>query len=333
MADLIIVGQGVAGSLLAMEALKQGFSLTVVDSGNAQSASAKAAGLMTPIRGKRLTKLWENDAVFESVITHYRELESRLKSSFLKERILIKQLNDPESLDYYQERLRDAAYKNVLGSEIEGCHYPEVAQAKLTLRIEPVYQLLTVPFLGAVRAFLKNEGLLIEKPFCHADLRFSLEENRVEWDGIKAKHVVFCEGHQGRFNPFFQDVGFQCAKGDLIEVEIERFPENTVFNQGTWLAPLEGSQYRFGTNAIWEFQDEVPNPKTVEPLLKELQSLLKVPFTVKGVQSGIRASFKNRQPLCMRHATHPSLLMINGLGGQGTFWGPLLAKQFFESTL
>ena len=53
--DFLIVGQGLAGSLLAKELLRRGRAVHVVDDRWKSSSSQVAAGLMTPLTGRRFT--------------------------------------------------------------------------------------------------------------------------------------------------------------------------------------------------------------------------------------------------------------------------------------
>ncbi|MFZ9412615.1 MAG: FAD-dependent oxidoreductase, partial [Opitutales bacterium] len=51
----MIVGQGLAGSLLAQELRRRGRKVHVVDDGWKSASSQVAAGLMTPLTGRRFT--------------------------------------------------------------------------------------------------------------------------------------------------------------------------------------------------------------------------------------------------------------------------------------
>ena len=72
--DIIIVGQGIAGSILAYQLIKKGKSLLIVDSDNANSSKI-AAGLITPITGRRYVKSWLFDQLNGFLIPFYKHLE------------------------------------------------------------------------------------------------------------------------------------------------------------------------------------------------------------------------------------------------------------------
>ena len=81
----IIVGQGLAGSLLAHQLIKLNQQVLVIDNGNVHSSSRIAAGMFTPISGKRMVKSWMVDTLYPEVIATYKELENLLDVQFLND--------------------------------------------------------------------------------------------------------------------------------------------------------------------------------------------------------------------------------------------------------
>lgn len=62
--DYLIVGQGIAGTLLTHFLLKKNKKFLVADLYNPNSASSVAAGLFNPVTGRRLVKTWKADSIF-----------------------------------------------------------------------------------------------------------------------------------------------------------------------------------------------------------------------------------------------------------------------------
>ena len=76
--DYIIVGQGLAGSLLYWELQKQGTDVLVYDNPHYTKASEVAAGLVNPVVFRRMTKTWLIDELFPQLKETYDELEKEL---------------------------------------------------------------------------------------------------------------------------------------------------------------------------------------------------------------------------------------------------------------
>ena len=81
--DVIIIGQGVIGSLLAVQLLKMGMRVMVMDDGAHTGATQVAAGLINPLYGKRLSPLFKSKAEEENIWRFYHELEHQIGKPFI----------------------------------------------------------------------------------------------------------------------------------------------------------------------------------------------------------------------------------------------------------
>ena len=70
----VIVGLGLAGATLALQLLRANRRICVISDGQA-GASSVAAGLITPITGKKLKVQADYNSLLNSAITHYRAAE------------------------------------------------------------------------------------------------------------------------------------------------------------------------------------------------------------------------------------------------------------------
>jgi glycine oxidase len=75
--DVLIVGQGIAGTLVAWELDRAGVSFVVASDGGA-AASAAAAGIVNPITGRRLVKSWRVETLLPLARETYAEIERSL---------------------------------------------------------------------------------------------------------------------------------------------------------------------------------------------------------------------------------------------------------------
>jgi len=75
-ADFLIVGQGLAGSMLYWFLKKQGKNVFVIDRHDPSSASHIAPGIVHPITGRRIVKTWMADTLVPFAEATYREIEN-----------------------------------------------------------------------------------------------------------------------------------------------------------------------------------------------------------------------------------------------------------------
>src|SRR3954469_22667127 len=77
-ADILIVGQGLAGTLLAWEFERAGIAFAIADRGHENAASFVAAGIINPITGRRLVKSWRIETLLPAARATYHELGATL---------------------------------------------------------------------------------------------------------------------------------------------------------------------------------------------------------------------------------------------------------------
>src|SRR4051812_27653137 len=73
--EFTIVGQGLAGTALGWALLRRERTVLVVDNERG-GASRLAAGLITPVTGKRLAKSWRWAELFPAACQFYRAIEA-----------------------------------------------------------------------------------------------------------------------------------------------------------------------------------------------------------------------------------------------------------------
>jgi len=80
--DILIVGQGLAGSLLALELEKREKNVMILDNNPIVSSSKVAAGLYNPITGRKMAKTWLADELFPNLSKYYQDLEKKRNTRF-----------------------------------------------------------------------------------------------------------------------------------------------------------------------------------------------------------------------------------------------------------
>jgi flavin-dependent dehydrogenase len=73
--DFLIVGQGLAGTVLSFRLMQLGQKVMVFDTPEQNKSSRVAAGLYNPITGNQMVKTWNADGLFPEIVPTYRQLE------------------------------------------------------------------------------------------------------------------------------------------------------------------------------------------------------------------------------------------------------------------
>src|SRR6476646_6863359 len=88
--DYIIVGQGIAGTVLAHTFLQKGLKVFIIDTPELSQASKVAAGLYNPVVFKRLVKSWMADELIQSMDKFYGAAEQLLNTRFYNKKKIVK---------------------------------------------------------------------------------------------------------------------------------------------------------------------------------------------------------------------------------------------------
>ena len=82
--EVLIIGQGLAGTCLSWWLHQAGISFKIIDRPDLNSASMRAAGLINPITGRRLVKTWMIEELLPFAENMYREMGIFLGESLVE---------------------------------------------------------------------------------------------------------------------------------------------------------------------------------------------------------------------------------------------------------
>lgn len=328
--DAIVVGQGIAGTVMALRLQSLGQQVAVIDDVHLSSCSSVAAGIWNPVVFKRLSKSWMADEVLPAMHEFYEGCENILQQPILKRRHLIKPFSDDNEVSFWA---RKAAENHYLDAGIH--HHYQLSAADSVDRYSKVTQSgnLDVPlFLQSSRERFRRQGILLEESFDHSMLEIAAAG--VSYRHISATYIIFCEGHLVRKNPFFRHVPMKPAKGEVLTIKCEGLLINEdIFNKNLFILPLGNDLYKVGATYEWEQLDDHPTKEGEEELLAKLKALLHVPFELIRHQAGVRPSVIDRRPVLGRHSGHAQVLVFNGFGTKAVMLAPYFSARLAEHIL
>lgn len=330
--DILIVGQGLAGSLLACELAQRGLRILVLDDEHASASSTAAAGLINPVTGQRIVKSVGVDEALPLARTRYRALEAILQRELLFELPMWRLLRSDREQQVWQKRKQDPDYAAYLGEwlERERLQPPFVAPRGGFAQHGTGY-LDTRALLDGVREYLRETGRYRAQ---HVDYGgFVVEEEQVRYDGIRCGRVIFCEGYKAMHNPWFNWLPFTPAKGEILSLQIGQPLPKVMINAGRWLMPRTDGSYRLGATYEHTQLDEIPTEAARQTLLEALPGILARPVScrVTGHQAGVRPATTDRRPFVGFHPVHPQLAIFNGFGSKGSLLIPWHAAVFADA--
>lgn len=327
--DYLIVGQGLAGTLLAHFLLNAGVNIKVVDNSHSGAASTVAAGIINPITGRRFVKSWKVDELIPFARETYQELENILGQQLFKERAIIRTLfNNREENDWIA-RTGESAYQPYMAEAPDLGDY--ASKTEPAFGYGEVLGGAQVDVAGLVEGF--REYLIELESYEAATFDYDqlvVAPDEIRYQGERFGAVVFCEGHRANDNPFFNYLPFGGTKGEVLIVRIPNGQFEKLLKHRVFIVPIGSDQYWIGATYDWKYDKEGPSSEGRAFLQERLEDLLKVPFEIIEHKAAVRPTVKDRRPFLGRHPKLDKMAIFNGLGTKGASLGPFWARHMAD---
>ncbi len=330
--DFLIIGQGLAGSLLGWELIQRGFSVVIVDHGM-ENASKVAAGLINPITGMRFVKSDDVDTLLPAARNCYRRLEAHFHQSFFFEKPMVRILKGETEVEWAKKRLKNRDYEPYIAHlETRENQIEPLTSPFGYLEQRQTGYLLTRPLLNALLEYFISRQSYLESDFNYHEIEL---EPHLKWKDFNPGQVIFCEGYRATQNPWFSWLPFQPVKGEILTLQHETTLPDMILNYGNWLIPLGSNQIKIGATYDREhLNTEVTQEAKDELLLKlgQLSPGLANASVIKH-EANVRPGTLDRNPFIGRHPNFPELMIFNGFGSKGSLQIPWYSCHFADHLL
>ncbi len=323
--DVIIVGQGIAGSALSLSLIKSGYSVCVIDQPNLSSSSKIAAGIWNPVVFKRLTKSWLADELVSELIDFYEYWQNKLQTTFIHHRSIIKAFTEEQEKKLW---IKKAGGENLfLDQQVyEDLAVDENYSVKSYSKVLQAGNLDVAHFIGSVKTYLKETQHYLEEKFDHESLKINNAE--INYKNLTAKYIIFCDGHLITKNPYFNWIPMKPAKGEILTIYCEGLKlHNNIFNKGFFILPLGNNLYKIGATYEWEELNDIPTEKRKEELIKKINTVITSSYQIVSHHAGVRPSVIDRRPVIGNHPEFKNAWVFNGFGTKAVMLAPYFAKQ------
>ena len=296
-----IVGHGLAGAILAETASRAGMTVSVDDDGGS-SSSRVAAGLYTPLTGRRMIPSWRLEDALPVLRRVYPRLEADLGIS----------CHHPLST---LRLLRDSSQRKEALAKRDSPH------------IGPLLPDTSLPLRAPHGAFVMSGGGWVDLPPLLEALR-GRRIARGEWGPpvTPPDLTVWAQGARAAQDPLWAEVGWRPAHGDILTLRIPGLPQNRIYNFGRFLLPLGGDRFRCGATYDWSETRPVPRPRGRAELEADLTEWLELPYEILDHRAGIRPVALARVPVVGPHPDRPDQWIFNGFASKGVLYAPWMAE-------
>ena len=332
MKDVLIVGRGLAATVLMHRLAAGGVSFTAIGVRHLSRSSEVAAGIWNPVVFKRLTKSWMAESLIPFLEDFYTACSQRLGVELITARELIKPFGEDQEKDLWIKKS-----KNELSEFLDETMYaaddPALRHFKLSHgygKVKKAGNLNMQAFLNHSEAYFLQQ--IVDEVFDYSQLK--MDAGAVHYKSHTAKHLVFCEGYRVAQNPFFHWIPLKPAKGEVLTIHAPELRlRDRIFNRNGFMMDLGEQCYKVGATYEW---DRLNNDATTEgknELLSKLGKMVDGSYRILSHEAGIRPSSIDRRPIIGPHPVHANLHVFNGLGTKGVMLAPYLADNFVHYLL
>lgn len=333
MYNFIIIGQGIAGSMLAWHLVKAGQKVLVIDNANTENATSVASGVINPITGKRFVKSWKADETIPFAANTYQTIQTELQVSLFKHLPIFHVLNATEELNDWSAKTNVDGYEKYLSS-------PTISRLDSSKVINPLgcftvngsCKVDSALLLSSIKNWLADKAAILTANFDETLLQ--VHESCVQYSNFETEKIIFANGYQAIYSPLFNNVKFVPVKGEGLLIEIADFYSENIIHGDVMIAPsTQKNIYYVGSTYEWNFEHTQPTEAKRNDLSARLKKTIACDFNIVQHVSGIRPASKDRRPIIGMLPTSPRIGIFNGLGTKGFSLAPYFANHFCNHLL
>ena len=317
--DYLIIGAGIAGTLISYELLQRNKSVVVIDDTDLPKSSTAAGAILNPVNIKQWTVAKNYKLYIQQALETYSALQVLLNIPVISERPIIAfDQNTEGNTTSLNEYLNKNSVEEI--SVIQKS-FRQIVPAN---KIFPAYQVNGISLLTAWRKYLADKNLFFNERFLPEDL--SVSGNTISYKFFKAEKIIFCEGVFASQNSFFPNLSFTKNRGDALLLSIPGLPEDFIYHNEIRLIPMGNQRFWCGSNYTWNYHNLEPDIEWRQNIIALLQQWLRLPFIIEEHIVAERPTTAGQQPITQIHDALPAAI-FNGLGTKGFLMAPLLAKK------
>lgn len=329
--DYLIIGQGIAGSVLSYKLLQKGCRVMVVGRQGVTTSSDVAPGLFNPVTGRKMVKTWNADALFTEIEPTYRHMEELSGASFFHYMPIYRPFTDMAEQNDWAGRQADAAYSPYIARIYDKPRFqPYVNNPYGGIQLKQAGWIDIPEMLSAWRAYLQTQQSFTDDLFDEGQLEVG--EEGVRYKQLEAGKVIYCNGTALQHSRYWGWAPLRPVKGEVLYLHSPvDFPE--IINRGVFLLPKGEGVYALGSTYNQHDLSPEPTEAARKDMLQRLSALVEASFEIQKQATGIRPATKDRRPLAGLHPEHKTLALLNGLGTKGVSLAPYCAALLAEQLL
>ena len=326
--DYIIVGQGLAGTVLAFQLTQMGKRVFVIDKFRSSTSSKVAFGAYNPMVLKRFTACWKVEEQLPPLYQFIKSFEETFDTGIHTPLQLWRKFHSVQEQNLWLEKSEKPRLRAFMNTTFKSNDSEEISADFGFGEVKHSGRVDLKKMISIFRTHLDAGGSLLNEAFDYSAMEVS--EKYIRYQSVEAEKIVFCEGHRLTQNPYFDYLPLMRTKGELLTVKLKGFQAKQLLKSSISLLPLGAEEYKLGATFNWDDKDEVCTEEAKQELLSKLNDLVNISPELINHEAGLRPTVKDRRALLGAHPSHDNVLVFNGLGTRGLLISPYLSLQLIH---
>lgn len=326
--DYMIVGQGLAGTILGFQLRERGKSVVVIDKHREQTSSKVALGAYNPMVLKRFTPCWNVEQQLKPLYDFVDAFEKTYRVSIHESLKLWRKFHSVQEQNLWLEKSEHPRLKAFMNPYFIPNENDKINAEFGYGEVNNSGRVQLEKLISIFKGNLQREECFLDDDFNYDALVVS--HSSVTYKSFKAHKLIFCEGHRLTNNPYFNYLPLMRTKGEILTVKLKGFQVKELLKSNISVLSLGDDLYKVGATFNWTNKDEITTDEAREELLNKLAELVCIKPEVIRHEAGLRPTVKDRRALIGSHPTYENVLVFNGLGTRGLLIAPYLSLQLID---
>jgi len=316
MHTILIVGQGLVGTMFALQCLKNNIDFTIISASKYSQCSRVAAGIINPINFYRITSTWRAREFLTYNNKFYYWLNQYANKTFYRDLSCVKIFTSEAETTKWKQKQNDEEYIEY----ISVCNDTQYKDICTPYGYGYVSQCGHLDILKMIQWFAQvfNNNIVNEKFDPKA-----LNLEHLTYHHKKYSAIVFCEGYRVAENPWFGYLKMKPVKGELLTVQNPNLKISCILNKSGYVLPLHNNQYTIGATYEWDQLNEQGTTDAKNILYNKWNQITNQEALIIDHLAGIRPASADRKPYLGHHPIYKRLWVCNGMGTKGAIQSPL----------
>ena len=227
---------------MAIQLLKRGRKILVIDNPSTTASSRVAAGLFNPITGRKMVKSWLVDKLSPCLHQYYTEVEALTGRKFFYPMHVYRPFISIEEQNEWMAKSIESSFQPYIQNIFTSPSISGVKDKHGGILLKQAGYINTIAYLDAARQLIEQSGTFVEAEI--QDGEILPEKDCVRYNNFVAERLIVCTG--ARETRWFRWLPLKPLKGETLHIQCD-FREEVIINRGVYVVPsADSNECRIG---------------------------------------------------------------------------------------